>query len=368
MSNIYNYIDKYGNKTFDEEPFNLIDSAIFACLSYANLDGIVSNKRKKISIEEAAKIYFNKYTKKQIKNNITAVSIAIKLLDKLKDKRRFKDLELYNYIYSFDAEKQFSAMFIDIDSKRTYISFEGTDDLISGWKEDGKLAYEFPVPAHKDAIKYLNVKIPLFSMKKYIIGGHSKGGNLALVSSMYCSSIIKKKIEKIYSFDGPGLKSEQFFSDNYKSIEERFKLVIPNYSVIGLLLNHPEHYRIIESTKKDFFCHAIDTWIVEGNRFVEAPSLSKFSKKIDNLVDDWLAKYTDEDRKEFLEDLFDVMKRANINSLLDIKTSTINSIYRILKESKNISPKSKEMIKEFIGYVLDFIKYMIKLKVPFINE
>ena len=134
MSNIYSYIDKYGNKTFDEEPLNLIDSAIFACLSYANLDGIVSERRKKMSIAEVADIYFKKYTKRQIKNNITAVSIAIKLLDKLKAKRRYKDLALYNYIYSFDEEKQFSAMFIDIDYKRTYISFEVTDDLISGWK------------------------------------------------------------------------------------------------------------------------------------------------------------------------------------------------------------------------------------------
>ena len=100
-----------------------------------------------------------------------------------------------------------------------------------GWEEDFKLSYEFPVPAQTDAIKYLNKNISLFD-KKVIVCGHSKGGNLSLVGSMYTNFLKRTKIKEIYSFDGPGLRKKEFLSKRFKQTEKKYKHFICNQSMI----------------------------------------------------------------------------------------------------------------------------------------
>lgn len=207
MANILDYVKNSSKYTFDELPFNEIDNVIFASISYLNLDGIVSNSYyNPVTIEYAGISYFNKYTKKDFRNNVFAVQSAIKVFASIYKTNRYKDLKLYNYVYKGDSTKQFSAVFIDLSNKYTYISFEGTDDLVSGWYEDAKMTYQFPIPSQKETIKYINKFISPFSRRKYILGGHSKGGNLALVAGMFANHLIKPKIKKIYMNDAPGLK------------------------------------------------------------------------------------------------------------------------------------------------------------------
>ena len=160
MGTIQNYIKTYGHLSFKELEFNEVDNVILTILAYLDFDGIIEIFTH-ISLASAAKTFFSKYGTKEIDKNIIGFKSAAKVLDLIKDTNRYKNLTLYNYVYKCNYEKQFSALFIDIDEKITYISFEGTDDKISGWLEDGALAYQFPVPAQRDAIKYINHNIPI---------------------------------------------------------------------------------------------------------------------------------------------------------------------------------------------------------------
>lgn len=355
MANIIDYIKTSGNQTFDTLPFNEIDNVIFASLSYLNLDGIVKEDHDLVTIESTGNKFFKKYTKKDFRNNVFAVQSAIKVLDAIYKTNRYKDLKLYNYVYKGDNTKQFSAVFIDISNKYTYISFEGTDDLVSGWMEDAKLSYEFPVPSQSEAIKYINKFVHPFSRRKYILGGHSKGGNLALVAGMYANHLIKPKIKKIYMNDAPGLKSKQLNSKAYQSIKNRLERIIPNYSIIGLMLRHTNDYHVILANKTGLLAHNIIYWQTCNNEFVET-NLSPFSKKLDKVLTEWLDSYNDDERRELVEDLFDILNRAGITSLLEIKSSTLPSILAILKESKKINPESKKRIRKFIRTLLTFFK------------
>lgn len=356
MANIIDYIDKSGNKLFNELPFNEIDNVIFASISYLNLDGIVNEGSKEpISIGNAGDKFFNKYTKKEFRNNVFAVQSAIKVFKAIYTTSRYKNLKLYNYVYKGDSTKQFSAVFIDLSNKYTYVSFEGTDDLVSGWMEDAKLSYQFPVPSQSEAIRYINKFISPFSRRKYILGGHSKGGNLALVAGMYANHLIKTKIKKIYMNDAPGLKTKQLKSKSYKSIKNRIERIIPNYSVIGLMLRHTDDYHVILSNKTGLLAHNIIYWQTMNNEFIET-NLSPFSKKLDKVLTEWLDSYNDEERRELVEDLFDILNRASITSLLDVKASTLPSILAILKESKKINPESKKRIRKLLRTLLTFFK------------
>lgn len=349
MKNIFNYISNYGNLSFSDEPFNDADNLVFSALSYVDFstDADVNN----LTINKIADIYFKNHTNSQIIKNITAVKTAIKILNLIKDTVRYKDLIITNYEYIFSDVTQFCAMNIKINENTNYISFEGTDHLISGWKEDFELCYKFPVKAQELAIEYLNKNIKL-SSKNIIVGGHSKGGNLALTSSMYCKFWKRKKIIKIYNNDGPGLRKEQIESRQYKIIEKKLVHIIPNYSFVGLLLRHGNNYKVVYSYERGLIAHDLANWKIEGTKLVPA-KLSFLSQELDNGIIKWLDKYNDVDRKHFVDALFDICNRAGINNLLDYKLDKFSNTIKIIKETKNLDQETKLMI-------IDLFKFLIK--------
>ena len=347
--NVLDYIYYYGNYTFKDKPFNEIDNVIFSLLSYVDFNGILSkNKKNKLTINEAGKIYFLTHSKKTDKINILAIRRGIEVLNSVKDSRRFKDILMYNYSYIGTESSQFSAVTFDITDKVSYIAFEGTDQLISGWKEDLKMAYTFPVLAHEYAINYINKRFN-FSTRKLIIGGHSKGGNLAQVAAMYSKSGIKRRILNVYSNDGQGLRKKELESKYYKSIENRFIHIIPQNSVVGLLLRHSGHYIIVKSNAGAVLSHDAVTWEVNHDRF-KREKLSKFSKILDDGVTKWLDRYDDKKREIFVENIFSILEENNIKTLIEIKKHK-NLIFKIIKSSKDLDPIVKEMFVELLKII-----------------
>lgn len=357
--NIFDYIENYKDYTFSDKGFNEVDNVIFSCLAYVDYNFIVSNdKNNKLTINEVANAYFSKH-EKQDRINMIAVKEAIKLLDKVKDTARYKDILMHSYKYIGNEDSQFSALTFDISKDLCYVAFEGTDQLISGWKEDCKMAYEFPVPAHKYAIKYLNYNF-FFSNKKIIVGGHSKGGNLALVSSMCCNYFVKRKIVNVYSNDGQGLRKAQIESKKYESIKDRFIHIIPQFSVVGLLLRHDNNYTVIHSTKIGGLAHCTSYWKVEEDHF-QRDELSTFSKILDEGIITWLDKYDDEKREKFVNSVFTILEENNVKSLLQLRRE-LKLVFRVLKSTKNLDPMVSEMMMDLFKVINNTNKEFLWIK------
>lgn len=341
---IYEYAQKYGNYTFDKMEFNEVDNVILSILSYVNYNDIVSNNSKnKITLNDVSSKYFKIHDDKFNKLQILAVRGAIDLLKKISNLKRYKDILMYNYKYIGNETSQFSAITFELTDSLCYIAFEGTDQLISGWKEDCKMAYLFPVDAHRYAYKYLNNHFT-FNKKKLIVGGHSKGGNLALVASMLCNFYVKKKIVNIYSNDGQGLRIKEIESKKYIKIQSRYIHIIPQYSIVGLLLNNTDNHTVIHSKKLGILSHDATTWIVEDNH-LKYDTLSNSSIVFNKGFNKWLNKYNDNEKKLFVENIFKILEENNITTLIQLKQNK-KLIFEILKSTKNINDVVKNMIKE----------------------
>lgn len=348
---ILEYIEQYKNRNFEEVNFNEVDNIIFSAISYINLDDIVcTHSYHKITIKEAAEKYFKRYNDK--KNRMHAYKQSIKVFQAIKDTTRYKDLLLYNYSYIGNKNQQFSAITIEINPKLIYVSYEGTDHLVSGWMEDFKMSYMFPVAAQKHAIRYLD----RFSMsnKEIILGGHSKGGNLALVAGMYANFVVRKKIIRIYSNDGPGLRKAQFTSKRYQETEKKLISIIPNYSLVGLLLRHTSKYQVVYSSKKGILAHDFFYWQVNDREFVQS-ELSTFSKILDKSMLEWVNEYDDFQRKMFTESLFNVFERADVHSLVEIMDNK-KKILKLILESRGIDRTTKKMLRKFIWVIFEYAK------------
>lgn len=350
MANLFDYIKEYGTKTFDEVPFNEVDNLILCSLSYVDIKKYMPKKRfSEITLKEVGNLYFNKFKKRKYKNDIIALDKGIKTFRSIRNTKRFRNIKLYNYVYKANKNKQFCAMTIKLKDDLTYVLYEGTDHLISGWEEDFKMSYMFPVPAQKDAIRYLNRTIRK-SDYNIIVGGHSKGGNLALVASMYTHNYIRKRIRKIYNNDGPGLRNKQFLSERYKNISYKLINIIPNYSIVGLLLRHDD-FKIVKSPRITILSHDLTTWEVKDTNLLET-KLSAFSQKFDLYMKEFLEKHSDYELKKYVKALFDILRKLNIDNLEDIKAYKLKNMKKIVKEAQNLDSDTKEILIEFANFML----------------
>lgn len=331
MYDLNNYIECYGNLDFTEYPFQDIDNLILSQIPYLEWFGIIGPIGfSKITLEEAVIIYLNNCSKKEQKNYL--YKKVIKMIKKIYKTKRYRDALLYNYTKTIDSEIQFGAICIELNDKSVYIAYEGTDSSISGWHEDFSLCYTDCLPSGKMAISYLN-KVITINNRQIRVGGHSKGGNLALWAAMGCKTSIRKRIIKIYNNDGPGLHKKIITSKKYKKIAQKIKLLVPNQSVIGMLFYHDFNYTVVKSKAKGVLQHDPFTWVCSNNGNLITTSLSPKSKAIEDKFCYYLDNITIDDKKQYVDDLFNVFAEMNITSVNDIKCL---SCLKTLKLAKGV--------------------------------
>ena len=263
MANIFDYI-QWRDLSIEKVEFNEIDNLILARLSYFPLDGVV-NGEEEISITEA----YEKYEKLENKGRILQQEDTT-LFPILAKSTRFGKMKLTNYINKIDPkqEKQFSAVTILMPDNTIYVAYRGTDNTIVGWKEDFNMSFSELVPAQTDAANYLN-NIAYKYKNNIRVGGHSKGGNLAVYAAAFCDTEIQDRIINVYNNDGPGFCDKIINSKQYQNIIKKVHTYIPQSSIIGRLLNHQEEITILKSTQTGIMQHDLYTWQVLGGEFVK---------------------------------------------------------------------------------------------------
>lgn len=348
--NIFSYIDKYKYITFDEEPFNVIDNLIFSSLAYIDFDKNNFNEKSKIRLEDLG-ISFNEwYENNNIKYNDPFKLDNVKILKEIYNTPRYRDSLIYNYVNIINKDMQFCAMTIKIN-KNILVAFRGTDETLVGWKEDFKMIYTFPVDAHVYAINYLNKTIKFFD-QNVIVLGHSKGGNLALVASMYCSPIVRLKIISIFNNDGPGLRKAQIESKEYEKIKSKYFHIVPDYSYIGALaINNEYNDIIIKSLKKGPYVHHMVNWEVNDNSLVLAKQ-SKFSENLKNSSLMWLNDHDDQKRKKVIEEIFKILEESNVKTTYDFKNIKVAT--NVIKNMKKLDDETKKLALDFLKFNINY--------------
>ena len=347
---LFDYVKKYGDVTFEEKEFNDVDNIVFCSLSYLDFTNTSINK-KKCTLEVIGKQYLRRNFFRDIKKLGIPHKNAYKLLELCIESNRYKDIIVHDYVYSINIEKQFSAMMLRINKNLEYICYEGTDELISGWKEDMELSCLFPIPSQIDAIDYANKHIKIFG-PNVIIGGHSKGGNLALVAAMYTKPLKQFRIVKVYNNDGPGLRKHEFESKEYNHIKPKYVHIVPHSSMVGILLRN-DIYNVIKSTSNNIMSHAISTWVIDDDKFEEA-TMSKRSKELEQSIISWLENHSDEEKYRTVRTVFEALENADIHKIIEF--SNLPKLIRAIRNIKNIDRESKDVLVDLIRYNFITIK------------
>lgn len=353
MPNILDYIKWRGDLNFNQSEFNNVDNLILSRFSYLPLDNLLTGLNEIITIKDA----YLRWLKLGIKEEKILQKEDKELFLVLANSKRFGNLKITRFVNKIDneEEKQFSAVTIFIPDDTVYIAYRGTDNTLVGWKEDFNISLDIDIPSQKEAVKYLENVYNAIN-KKMRVGGHSKGGNLAIYASIFCREEIKKEIIKVYNNDGPGLNKEIVKTEIYKNALEKIKSFIPQTSIIGKLMYHEEKYYIVESTQKGIMQHDLYSWQVEGKDFIYLKEITNESEFIDEVIKEWTTKITPNQRSEFINIVYEILKETDSETIYEMSKNRFKTVGTLIKAYHSIDKKSKQIISQTLLELFEITK------------
>lgn len=335
---IKDYLRYYKNASVKEVHWNAVDNMLCAGLVYLPVRSFAGSK----TITELYS-YALKFTDENKESMM--VPMAYELLELMYDSPRYKNLKVCSWENTKTSELQFGAATFRIGAE-TIIAYKGTDYSFIGWIENFRLAYEYPTRTHVKAIEYLKNNVKLLGDKHIHIVGHSKGGNLAMVAAMETNDRIFNRIQKVYNFDGPGLRKDEFLGEKYGKMSQKLVTVLPSGSIVGTLLNN-ENYTVVKSSGIAVEEHILARWSLFGECFVET-KLSGVSSRLHDSTTKGIENLNYDMMREAFETIFQSFEKDVIEDF----SMSIDDLVKFIRNIKNINPEVRKSIENIFEVLL----------------
>lgn len=357
--NIIGYVKKYKNKSFEELPFNDIDSLIFSEIAYINFDEVAPKgkfiKLKNLEVKNPKSFYYGSVDYKQNRT----------LLRLMKNSKRYEDLKIGNAVNVFlkgEFKEQFFAITIIFPNKDVYISYRGTDITLLGWEEDFSMIYKDAFPSQLRAISYFNDSVKYITNNFYL-GGHSKGGNLSFHVAVNMDKEYNHKLIKAYSFDGPGTKFDLESFPNYKGVKTKFQKFLTSNDIVGVIYNKIDKCKVVFATGLLLGGHDPFTWKIKNSKpeFLIIKDRTAFSKNHEEAITKWLSHMSNEDKELACKIVFTFF--SDSKTVYDLIGNVIHNLaIKRSKMFKGLTKEEKDRAKIIFSKLL---KYYMKSYSPF---
>ena len=363
MDRLTDYIAWLGDVDFDARPLTEADALILCVISYFDLspamdpDGGTFYLKDCVRTEVSGKLGL-KITGGDLGNSDIFKAAA--------ESKRFGELVITRFVDQLDTEKelQFSAVVLSWKDKWSFIAYRGTDDTLVGWKEDFMIAYT-QTEAQKLALSYAKAAINHQSAKKtgrmpsgimgkkgradraWYIGGHSKGANLAMYAACMLSDRDLAKVERVFVLDGPGFAPEVIDNDVLKRIDGKATRIIPEYSVIGRLMEPKlSDTRIVQSAFDGFMQHSLASWGVYHGGLALSDMTEPKDRWINETLRKWLEGMPYEDRETFVNELFTGLMSGGATTVPELTSGGLAGLETVLKSFNGFSDTTKQILSE----------------------
>ena len=332
MAVLFDYLDWRGDLSFQKDPPNEADCYLIAKIGCPDLSGIVPSDEREVTLQEAVCAYRAKAGADPSSLGAAASPLILESFYRLPYFPRFQPLMLSGFRRTNDPEntEQFSALTVRIPGGLHFITFRGTDDTLIAWKENFRMSVMDTIPAQEDALRYLRWAMEAYD-GSFIVCGHSKGGNLAVYASAMLPQEMQDRIVSIYDFDGPGFQDDFLEEEGYRRILPRLNFLIPQNSIVGLLLSVGKEPEITACSYFGPKAHDGFKWEVRGTRFVRAEELSRSSTLFKNAISETLVGMSMEEREAFIEGFFKTMMSTGAFTLTDLTEAGLLNALEIAK-------------------------------------
>ncbi len=363
MATVLDYIREYGDYSFREMPMTEVDSLALCQLSYLKFDGMVPGaEENQADVTLRSLREHPEYEKLFADVRYEEVNRA--LMERMLAGKRFGSMKL-NYYVNFIEKKwetQFSAVTFFLDDGTVYVAFRGTDETIVGWKEDFNMAFLSPVPGQEYSVSYLNTVADKIRGPFYL-GGHSKGGNLAVYSAMNCRPDIQDRVIRIFSMDGPGFRPELLEKYHYDRIADRVVKILPHSSLVGMLFESDMRFQVVESKTFGLAQHDPYTWLVEGEHLRRVDDIYERRKRMDNTLNDWILSLDEQRLRTFVDTLYQVISASRAENLIEFTAEWKRSMNGIVAALKEVDEETKAVLKTVVRSLFEFAGARMKEEV-----
>ena len=347
MANVFEYLKWRGDLSFTQDPPNEVDALVFSGLAYVSYGGRVkAEPNMPLTLKEAAEDFFaldDCEDRVRVKNDLELLSAASQTA-------RFGNTKLcmYRDLFIPEQETQFAAMTFQLDDGSLFLAFRGTDQSLVGWKEDFNMTFQQTIPAQRLAQQYTR-DVAQEYLGDMRLGGHSKGGNLAVFAAARSSPMIQQRIVSVYNNDGPGFTKYLMGDPGYLTMVPRIKTYIPQSSVIGMLLEHEEPYTVIRSKTVGLLQHDLYSWEVLGNAFIPVQEITDSSQFIDATIKTWFADMTNQERNQLVDVMFTLLGTGGVDNAAEIfHPRNIRNYLKTLSSDANMR---RILSTEFLGLI-----------------
>lgn len=341
MTNIIDYLKERKNIPFAQEPFNEVDGLVLSQVIYTDFDAIL-NEDSYADIADVNEQFWAQHTEEEIMASASFTKLAPFLMKEMADSVRYEGIKFKNYVSTISLEtiKQFGAVTFELPDGSDFISYRGTNGTVAGWMEDFKFSYS-TTEGQDDAVNYIN-RFHKGNQRPIRIGGHSKGGNLGVYAAIFCARDIQDKIDRVFSYDGPGFKMDVLESEEYKRILPRVLSVIPKDCAVGIMMNNYYNTIITDSDERAIRQHDAFQWHIDGNRFEELESRSELSLFFEKVLNNWMGRCDAGKREQILETALTLIMDNDLAT--DGTPLTMEFFHTFLSNSKKLEHSERVLM------------------------
>lgn len=325
VTTVFDYLRWRGDLTFAQDAFNEVDNLILCIITYLNFRRFPELRSRDADKAVLMSDIVPRMTAEDEQQGLSPNNY-IPLMKLAAESCRFAPVRLFGYetVRDETREMQLDALSFLLPDGTLFCAFMGTDRSLVGWKENLNLSYMDAVPAQIGAVEYVEDMAWRCPERPVRIGGHSKGGNLAAYAAIHIPEALQARMLDAYNNDGPGFRRDVTDTAEYRRIAAKLHTYIPAASIVGVLLEHTEDYTVVASSSRAIMQHEPLTWGVLGSRFIRQEARSEFGKASDDVVREWLASLSPQERKEFSNALFDMFTQGGtVQSLEDVRQSEL---------------------------------------------
>lgn len=356
--------------TFEQLPFGPVDSLVLSQLAYMNLGCIVPGVENDYDPVFVRDLYRAEHFDALL-HDVRDAKSNRKLLNAVCASPRYRNIRINYFINNIDEklEKQFCAMTFILPSNQVYVAYRGTDSTIVGWKEDFNMFFRSVIPGQISAVHYLQTVAARLGGDIYI-GGHSKGGNLALFAAAFAPQEIIDRIITVFNHDGPGLSVEIQQLEEYNDVSGLVQTTVPQASLFGLIFSSGDH-SVVKSDRMGIMQHDPFSWEITDNDFAYSDHLKTGANKIVFAMYDLMKTLSLEDRELFIDTIFTVIASLGVSSFTEWPAMAIREMDTFTDTLKNIEPevaeKMKTVAKELVKALAKNMINLPQINLPDVN-
>lgn len=350
MAGPLDYLRWRGDLSFKEKPFNSVDASLLSSIAYLPADSSATNHTLGEVAEKLRKL--SSFQHQMYAETATEVML-------LPESPRIGNIKILDWTDRLEKEPhplQFTAATFLIETKTIAVVFRGTDGTMIGLNEDMGMNYLPEIYGQEVAAKYLTEIAHKFSDQQIYLLGHSKGGNFAQFALCAVESEIQKRVIKAISFDGPGFFHKVYTSPGFTSSMSKMKTYIPQNSIFGAMLDHPEQTLVVKSTVPMRNQHDPRRWSVGRDSFTLADGLSSSSRVIRHALINFNNSIPDQERNDAFSDLFEAFENYDIDELNQLTSNKIVGTYRFGRAFLSLEPQERKLLTQVLSNIWNSYK------------